>query len=47
MSVFMDLNIISSNDKNRLKSIIETAAHRDCEGLTHSLTNKLTLLEIQ
>lgn len=27
MSVFMDLNIISSNDKNRLKSIIETAAH--------------------
>ncbi len=28
MSVFMDLNIISSNDKNRLKSIIETAAHR-------------------
>jgi len=24
----MDLNIISSNDKNRLKSIIETAAHR-------------------
>uniref|UniRef100_A0A8C1VKT6 Ribonuclease P protein subunit p30 n=1 Tax=Cyprinus carpio TaxID=7962 RepID=A0A8C1VKT6_CYPCA len=27
MSVFMDLNIISSNDKNRLRSIIETAAH--------------------
>ncbi|CAM4708949.1 unnamed protein product [Leuciscus chuanchicus] len=27
MSVFMDLNIISSNDKNRLQSIIETAAH--------------------
>ncbi|ROL48439.1 Ribonuclease P protein subunit p30 [Anabarilius grahami] len=27
MSVFMDLNIVSCNDKNRLKSIIETAAH--------------------
>lgn len=27
MSVFVDLNIVSSNDKNRLKSIIETAAH--------------------
>uniref|UniRef100_A0A8C1KM29 Ribonuclease P protein subunit p30 n=1 Tax=Cyprinus carpio TaxID=7962 RepID=A0A8C1KM29_CYPCA len=27
MSVFMDLNIISNNDKNRLRSIIETAAH--------------------
>lgn len=27
MSVFMDLNIISSNDKSRLRSIIETAAH--------------------
>uniref|UniRef100_A0A673K021 Ribonuclease P protein subunit p30 n=1 Tax=Sinocyclocheilus rhinocerous TaxID=307959 RepID=A0A673K021_9TELE len=27
MSVFMDLNIISSNDKNRLRSIVETAAH--------------------
>ncbi|XP_067285637.1 ribonuclease P protein subunit p30 isoform X2 [Pseudorasbora parva] len=27
MSLFVDLNIISSNDKNRLKSIIETAAH--------------------
>lgn len=27
MSVFMDLNIINSSDKNRLKHIIETAAH--------------------
>uniref|UniRef100_A0A671QKI5 Ribonuclease P protein subunit p30 n=1 Tax=Sinocyclocheilus anshuiensis TaxID=1608454 RepID=A0A671QKI5_9TELE len=27
MSVFMDLNIISSNDKNRFRSIVETAAH--------------------
>ncbi|KAA0725350.1 Ribonuclease P protein subunit p30 [Triplophysa tibetana] len=27
MSVFMDLNIVNSHDKNKLTSIIETAAH--------------------
>lgn len=30
MSVFMDLNICYTPDRNRLKSLVETAANREC-----------------
>lgn len=44
MSVFMDLNICYTPDRNRLKSLVETAANRECLQPHKSASNRKSLL---
>lgn len=44
MSVFMDLNICYTPDRNRLKGLVETAANRECLQPRKSASNRKSLL---
>lgn len=47
MSVFMDLNLSYTTDKNRLQSLIETAAHRESPASRFHFRNSSLTAEVQ